>query len=152
MLVMAKLVGYLVTWTTYGSWLQGDRRGYVKDGQILQGDEAMLGLCKNLQKGSTVQLNKQEKEIVRRAISQEAERIGQKLEALTVCTNHVHLVLRFHQESIELAVNRYKNVATRVLRGNGRQGRVWTSGFDKRFCFTETDLTRRITYVQSHKN
>jgi len=31
---MSKLVGYMVTWTTYGSWLQGDKRGFVKDGKI----------------------------------------------------------------------------------------------------------------------
>jgi hypothetical protein len=25
----------MLTWTAYGSWLQGDRRKYVKNGQIL---------------------------------------------------------------------------------------------------------------------
>jgi hypothetical protein len=29
---MSKIIGYMVTWTTYGSWLPGDERGYVKDG------------------------------------------------------------------------------------------------------------------------
>ena len=32
------MIAYMVTWTTYGSWLQGDKRGYVKDGQILGGN------------------------------------------------------------------------------------------------------------------
>ena len=31
---MAKTLGYMITWTTYGTWLQGDERGYVKDGNI----------------------------------------------------------------------------------------------------------------------
>ncbi len=29
---MGKTLGYMVTWTTYGSRLQGDARGFVKDG------------------------------------------------------------------------------------------------------------------------
>ena len=149
---MAKLVGYMVTWTTYGSWLQGDRRGYVKEGQIHQGDETILQWCKKFQKGLTIRLNKQEKGIVRQAISQEAERVGQKLEAVAVCTNHVHLAVRCYQQSIERTVSRYKSVATRALRRHGRSGRIWTTGFDKRFCFTEADLTKRIAYVRSHKD
>ncbi len=142
----------MVTWTTYGSWLQGDRRGYVKDGQIRQSDETILQWCKKFQKGPTTQLNKQEKEIVREAISQEAGRIGQKLEALAVCTNHVHLAVRLSGESIERGVSRYKAAATRALRRNGRLGRIWTTGFDKRFCFAETELAKRIAYVRSHKD
>ena len=31
---MGKMLGYMITWTTYGTWLQGDKRGYVKDGKI----------------------------------------------------------------------------------------------------------------------
>jgi len=38
---MAKTVGYMVTWTTYGTWLQGDRRGYVRDGQVLGEDKTL---------------------------------------------------------------------------------------------------------------
>ena len=142
----------MVTWTTYGSWLPGDKRGYVKDGQILQGDEVMLQLCKKLQKGPTIQLNKQEKEIVYQAISQETRRISQKVEALAVCTNHVHLALRLHQESIGRVVSRYKSGATRALHRNGRSDRIWTTGFDKRFCFTETEMAERIAYIQNHND
>jgi len=141
----------MVTWTTYGSRLQGDKRGYVRNGQICQGDETILKWCKKFQKGPTVRLNEQEKEIVRQAIYQEAERIGQKLEA-AVCTNHVHLAVCRSAESIERAVSRYKSVATRALRRHGRLGRIWTTGFDKRFCFTEADLAKRIAYVRRHKD
>ena len=27
---MSDMVGYMLTWTTYGTWLQGDERGWVK--------------------------------------------------------------------------------------------------------------------------
>ena len=29
---MEKTLGYMITLTTYGTWLQGDKRGYVKNG------------------------------------------------------------------------------------------------------------------------
>ena len=33
--------GYMITWTTYGSWLQGDERGYVKNRNVLGKDEGL---------------------------------------------------------------------------------------------------------------
>lgn len=149
---VSKLVGYMVTWTTYGTWLQGDKRGYVKDGRIFEGDQTLLRLCKGLQKGQTVKLTKREKEAVRRAILSESQRIGQNLEALAVCTNHLHLAARPCCKSIERIVSMYKSVATRVLRSVGRSGPIWTTGFDKRFCFTESDLAKKIEYIQNHND
>ncbi len=146
---MSKLVGYMVTWTTYGSWLQGDKRGYVENGQILGGNETIHKVCENLQKGPTVKLNQNEKEIVRTAILKEAERIGQKIETLAVCTNHVHIAARPGNKSIERTVCMYKSAATRALR-NWRMGTIWTKSFDKRFCFTENDLAIRIRYIENH--
>jgi len=43
--IMSKTLGYMLTWTTYGTWLQGDERGYVKDGQVLRGDKKLICLC-----------------------------------------------------------------------------------------------------------
>lgn len=58
----------MVTWTTYGTWLQGDKRGYVKGGETLPGDENIKEICQRLQKQPAVVLNKVEKEIVQQAI------------------------------------------------------------------------------------
>ena len=147
-----KTIGYMLTWTTYGSWLQGDERGYVKDGQTLGGDEKLVDLCKKFQEGHTVKLRNNEKDIVRRAILNEAERTGHTIEALAVYSNHIHLVARYFPEPIGRTVSRFKNVATSALRKHGRAGRVWTRGFDKRFCFNQEDLDRRIQYVKNHNH
>ena len=141
----------MLTWTTYGSWLQGDKRGFVRDGEILQGDERILELCKKLQKCPTVKLTKQEQAVVEEAILNEAERINHRIEALAICTNHIHLAARPGEKSIERIVSMYKSAATRALRCYGRTGRIWTKGFDKRFCFTKDDLARKITYIRNHK-
>ncbi len=147
---MGKIIGYMVTWTTYGTWLQGDERGYVKKGKTLQGDKNIKEICQRLQKQSAVILNKQEKKTVQQAILRESEKIGQTIKALAVCTNHLHLVAKPSRESIEKVVSRYKNAAMFALNKSGRKSRIWTRGFDKRFCFTEKELTRRIEYVRRH--
>jgi len=144
------MIGYMVTWTTYGSWLPGDERGYVKHGKTLAGDSRILKASQERQKSAIVKLDSRQKTYVRRAILDEAERIGQTIEALAVCTNHVHLVARPSRESIEAAVSRYKNVAMFALRKQNHLGRLWTRGFDKRFCFDERSLKDRIEYVQRH--
>ena len=149
---MPKTLGYMLTWTTYGTWLQGDERGYVKDGQILRGDKKLVEICEKFQQEPTVKLKHNEKDIVRRAIVNEAERIGYTIEALAVCSNHIHLVARYFPEPIGQTVSRFKNVTASALRKHGRAGRVWTRGFDKRFCFKQEDLVRRIQYVKNHND
>jgi len=149
---MAKTVGYMVTWTTYGSWLQGDKRRYVKDGEVLDGDEHIYRLCKKLQKGPAVKLTSKEQTVVHQTIITEAEKTGQQVVALAVCSNHVHLVVRWSYHPIGKIVSRYKNAAMFALYKLGRSGRIWTRGYDKKFCFTEDELARRIKYVKNHND
>ena len=149
---MSRIVGYMLTWTTYGTWLPGDQRGYVKDGQILPGDIRTLERNKKRQKSSIVKLDITEKEIVSKIILAEAKRIGHQIEACIVFSNPVHLVARPNSESIEEVVGRYKSVTTRALWQHGLKGRIWTKGYDKRFCFSEKEFTARIKYVQNHQD
>jgi len=149
---MAKTVGYMVTWTTYGSWLQGDKRRYVKNGKILDGNEHIYSLCKKLQKSPAVKLTSKEKTVVHQTIITEAKKTGQQVEALAVCSNHLHLVVRWSYHPIGKIVSRYKNAAMFALSNLGRSGRIWTRGYDKRFCFTEDELGRRIKYLKDHND
>jgi REP element-mobilizing transposase RayT len=140
----------MVTWTMYGNWLPGDNRGYVKNGRILPANNRLLQANKARQKLPTVKLKTREKKIVRKEILAEAEKIGHEIIALAVCTNHVHLLAKPHSQSIEDLVGRYKSLTTRALWEHGRKGRIWTKGYDKRFCFSENELTQRIQYVNKH--
>jgi REP element-mobilizing transposase RayT len=147
---MGKMIGYMVTWTTYGTWLQGDKRGYVQDGEILQSDARLETANKKLQKFEIVRLTSKQKKVVENAILKEAERIGQKILALAVYSNHIHLVAGSGKESIENTVSRYKNVATSALKKTGLTKRIWTRGFDKRFCFNGEKIEQKIEYVRRH--
>ena len=147
---MARMLGYMLTWTTYGSWLQGDNRSYVKEGKILEKNEALQKANMKKLKADIVELTHQEQEMVREAILNKAETLGQKIYSMAVCSNHVHIVAERVSESIEMVVSHYKNASRLALRANGFVGKVWTRGFDKRFCFNQQQLKSRIEYVQAH--
>ena len=81
---MAKTVGYMVTWTTYGTWLQGDRRGYVRDGQILREDKALHDANRGRLAQRPVRLGKENKAVVERTILSKARRIEQSILAIAL--------------------------------------------------------------------
>ena len=118
----------------------------------MDGDEHIYSLCKKLQKSPAVKLTSKEKTVVHQTIITEAERTGQQVEALAVCSNHVHLAARWSYHPIGKIVSRYKNAAMFALHNLGRSGRIWTRGYDRRFCFTEDELARRIKYVKNHND
>ena len=147
---MARTVGYMITWTTYGTWLQGNTKGFVKDGEV-RGDNIALkrSNIKNLA-GKAVRLGRREKEIVREAIIEAAKRFKQKIPAIAVHSNHVHLVCEYVDVPIGIIAGHYKNAGRVALQQNGFQGRVWTTGYDRRFCFSDKELKARIAYVNKH--
>jgi hypothetical protein len=49
-----------------------------------------------------------------------------------------------------MVVSYYKNAARLALRANGFGGRLWTRGFDKRFCYDHSQLKTSIAYLQGH--
>ena len=147
---MARLFGYHLTWTTYGSWLQGDNRGYVKNGKTLDGDESLLKLCKEQQTSPAFLLGNYERKLVEIMILNEAKRIGHIIEAIAGNPNHVHLAARRCSKSIETVVSMYKSAATRALRRQGRTGKIWTAGFYKTFCFTPDELAVKVKYIHKH--
>jgi REP element-mobilizing transposase RayT len=147
---MANTLGYMLTWTTYGTWLQGDKRGYVKKGETLPGDEKLLEANKNVQLEDTFRLNYKQKKIVYDAIMNQAKAIGQKVLALLVYSNHIHLVAEYIPKPIGDVVAYYKKAGRLALKELGINGKIWTTGYDKRYCFDQISLERRIKYVQKH--
>jgi len=113
----------MVTWTTYGTWLQGDKRGYVKDVKTLGKNNALLQSNLKRLKNPATRFDAEHRTIVRDAILKKAQEIRQQIYAIAICSS---------------------------LRAGGFDGKIWTKGFDKRFCFNRTELTSRINYVKNH--
>jgi len=139
-----------VTFTTYGTWLQEDERGWVKRGTVYEENAELHNVNENRMKGKAARLRKREKEIVQEAICRKAKALGEKVLAISVWSNHVHIVQGYSGRPIEETVRIYKNTTSAALRRSGFEGKVWTRGFDKRFCFDEKSLKDRIDYVRRH--
>ena len=147
---MAKTLGYMITWTTYGTWLQGDERGYVKNGKICPENKVLRETNKQLQTRTAIRLSETQRKLVHEAIIKEAERQGQRICAVAVRSNHVHLVAEYIPQPLSTLLAYYKRAARLALHATGLNGKVWAKGYDKRFCFDQATLEQRIKYVNSH--
>ncbi len=141
----------MVTWTTYGTWLQGDKRGFVKDGKISRTSKGLEQANKKRQSGEEFTLKKEQRGIVRSAVLQEAERTNENVLAISVRSNHVHVVIESGGKPLDIVVNRFKTAAYYALRECGFEGKVWSKGYDKGFCFSEKELSARVDYVNKHE-
>ena len=149
---MKRMIGFMATWTTYGTWLQGHKKGYVKNGTILDANPKLELSNNESLKHDKIKIPKHLRETVKKTIIKEAEQIGQKIYAITVCSNHVHVVAESIGAKCGYSVGRFKKQATKELRKYGFENKVWTKGFDKRYCYNERELDNKIKYVQRHKD
>lgn len=149
---MPKTLGYMLTFTTYGTWLQGNERGYIKDGRIHPPNDYFVRTNECLQVQDTVRLSKNQRQLVRQAIVKEAELQGQHIYALVVKPTHVHIVLQYNPQPISKIVAYYKKTARLAIKATGHNGKLWTRGYDKRFCFDKESLERRISYVNGQNS
>jgi len=147
---MRQAIAYMLTWTTYGSWLQGDERGYVKDGMILPANAALNRANRAVMTTPEVTLTLRQQAIVKDALRKEAAALGQEVCAVAVRKNHVHLVVTTNGLDPCHAVSHYKNAARLAVQGDGFAGRLWTRGYSKRYCFDEQQLYAMIEYVNRH--
>ncbi len=148
---MAKTLGYMLSWTTYGTWLQGDDRGYTDRGVVLRENQAIENANLQHLKKEAVHLNESQQSVVVEAIRKEAESKGQRIFAVAVCSDHVHIMGGYVEIPLAKLLWAYKFATARALHKTGIVGKVWTKGYDKRFCFDTDSLTGRIEYVKRHR-
>ena len=148
---MPKTLGYMITWTTYGTWLQGDQRGYVSNGNILPTNTALANSNASRLTCDPVRLSKDQRQIAHNAIIAKAKKINHNILALSIASTHIHLVLQYSPNPLGRIVAHYKNAVRIALRTTGLEGKIWSTGYDKRYCLNNEALNQRIAYVRSHK-
>lgn len=153
---MGKPLGYLLTWTTYGTWLSGDRRKWVsrKDSGANVPYKApashLQATMKPLMKESSVRFSCDAKAIVRRSIEKSCEVKNWALHALAVQSNHVHVVLTVYESSPDDVMKRLKAYASRAMNAElGRRKRWWTRHGSTRYLTTPQSMQRAVEYVEN---
>src|SRR5258707_4270031 len=91
---MADPLAYFLTWTTYGTWLPGDERGWVeKPGQFRPPDAERKKSAEQLMTESPLTLDVEQRRIVEATIADHCRIRGWRLQAVSARTQHVHVVV-----------------------------------------------------------
>ncbi len=142
-------LAYHLTWTTYGTWLPGDDRGWVgKAGDGIQAPErTWREQAKQKLIESPVVLSEPERTVVQETIAAHCVIRDWTLHAINVRTNHVHLVVSAAQPP-EQVLSQFKAWSSRRLNERSiRRERWWTQHGSTKWIFDEAYLDNAIRYV-----
>ena len=161
---------WLLTWTTYGTWLPGDRRGFVSgvkqpDGTRLEQNQpgtpyaanlpALHTYASGLMKGEPVWLTPQQTGILLDQFRETARVRGYNLLGLAIMANHVHLVVEVAEGTrAALLLRDFKGYGSRALNrdGNTQQKHWWTVSGSVRMLPVENAVMHAVKYVRNQKN
>ena len=151
-------IAYHLTWTTYGTWLPGDARGWVQSGSpgVQEPDPERLQDARRLMAESAVVLTGDQRNLVAQTIRDHCAHRRWTLHALNARSNHIHVVVSASHDSDEM-MNQFKAWCSRklsdlaglkmpVARKAGRR-RWWTERGSTKVIYDEENLRNAIAYV-----
>ena len=145
---MSAPLAYHITWTTYGSWLAGDDRGWVKPGEGIQaGDPDLLAEMRSRVADDAVTLDADQRAVVDETIRAHVRFRGWELLALNVRTNHVHLVVVANRHPDEVMEQLKAWCSRRLSERLGRKRKWWTEHGSTKWINDEGYLHNAIRYV-----
>jgi REP element-mobilizing transposase RayT len=161
---------WLLTWTTYGTWLPGEERGFVSNVRVGPGpevrhndpgtpyDRAMAGLRAAAQaqmKGEPVALTGEQAEAVVAHLNETAKYRGWTLLAAAVMWNHAHVVVAAPGDPDPAVLLRdFKSYAARRLNqkwGKPASGTWWTESGSRRKLPDDAAIIGAVEYVAAEQ-
>jgi REP element-mobilizing transposase RayT len=145
-------IAYFLTWTTHGSWLPGDQRGWFKRcGDYRPPDESLRVAAARALIGVPVTMTPSQRNAVHHAIHATCSHRRWLLHACQCRTQHVHVVVTATGAKPSLVLDQLKAWATRGLTAAAApclaRHRWWTRGGSTRLIYGEEGLHRVIAYV-----
>jgi hypothetical protein len=144
-------LAFFITWTVYGTHLQGHSRGWRHRTKGPQRPQPLLERwhLDRLQH-PIVELNAEQRSVVENEIERHCQHRGWHEWAKAARSNHVHAVVTAKDTSGKTVRDQLKANCTRALREGYREfcnRPVWTVGGDWQCINTEEDLASIIEYV-----
>jgi REP element-mobilizing transposase RayT len=143
-------IAYFITWTTYGTWLPGDERGWCRKGEagIHDPNRFLFEFNRARMKEAEFRLSLEQRNIVEQTIRKHCEIRNWTLDAVNARSNHIHLVVTANGYSPEDVRNQLKAWCTRAIKNTAliRQ-RFWTEGADCEKLYDEAELEAAVIYV-----
>jgi len=142
-------IAYFSTWTTYGTWLPGDERGWFERGQGIQPADRMRNLEAALRMTEeAITLDLVQRRLVEKTIGDHCTIRNWALHAVNCRSNHVHVVVTAVDRTIEIPREQFKAWCTRRLKEHDAARRNWWTerGWDL-YIDHEDHLADVIAYV-----
>ncbi len=109
-------LAFFLTWTTYGTWLPGDERGWVDYGIGFQLPDPMLKWeAQARMTEDACILDDEQRRLVEKTITDHCRIRGWELHAVNCRTNHVHVVVSANRDPKEVR-DQFKAWGTRKLK------------------------------------
>ncbi len=143
-------IAYFSTWTTYGTWLHGDPRGWHHRGGGDQPHDPELHIAAQdgLAEPALV-LDSDQRRLVERTIADHCAIRKWLLHAVNCRSNHVHVVVTAPDRPIKLPRDQFKSWCTRRLKAASETAREnwWTDrGWDE-YIDDDRALADVVAYV-----
>ena len=148
---MADAVAYFLTWTTYGTWLPGDDRGWVLKGSGFQPPRPVLQkLSADRMTESACTLDEYARRIVEETIRDHCRRRDWELHAVNCRSNHVHVVVTANVSAKKVREELKARCTRKLKEASGERitrKHWWTEGGSRRKIGDQESLEAVIHYV-----
>ena len=154
-------IAFFLTWSTYGTWLPGDGRGWVEYRHGFQLPNPVLELeCAARMSEDACRLAAHQRQRVQEQVAETCAHRKWLLHAVNCRTNHVHVVLtssappkiireqlkawcarRLNEQQVEAGIPELR-----------RRSQWWTQRGSIRWIFDESDLAAAIDYVLNQQD
>ena len=159
--ILPEPLGYLLTWTTYGTWLPGDERGWVKrhEGHQLPDRPRRLEALARMAEDAC-RLNLSERRLVEETVGEHCRLRQWALHAVNCRSNHVHVVVtaRAQPDEIRRQLKAWTARKLKQIRSESdttsselptaAREQWWTERGSKRYLNDEESLEAAILYVR----
>jgi REP element-mobilizing transposase RayT len=150
-------LAYFLTWTTYGSWLPGDERGWVaKPGQFRAPDPARKQEARQRMTETPLTLDPEQRRMVEDTIADHCRIRGWHMHAVNARAQHVHVVVTAPGRDPKEVRDQFKAWCTRRLKQREQtlhganqviRQHWWTERGSERWLNNSESLEAAIRYV-----
>ena len=144
-------VGYFLTWVTYGTWLPGDPRGWVKYRAGWQlPDPIREREARALMTEGACILTREQRRAVEAQIDETCAQRGWTLHAVNCRSNHVHVVVTADvadPDKIRVDLKAWSARALKTAFGSVREN-WWAERGSIHYLNSDDDLEAAILYVR----
>ena len=138
-----------LTWTTYGSWLPGDDRGWCDARGVMREASHRLAMhAVRALRDARVELGQHDRGIVEAAVREHCGFRGWQLHAVNCRPTHVHVVVSAGEWPPGEVLRSLKAWCSRELSSRaGRRPRWWTRDGSKRLLYDTRAVEDVVAYV-----